>query len=829
VTRRDAGNFPTNQTWWRTATDRLRADLRLALRTLRRTPGFTVAAVAILGLGIGMATAMFTVFRVVLVDRLPVRDEQQLVVMHPLDRGSTHLDVPYPFLKAMARDSAVFRGVAGVYHLGAQPIPLTFGDLPMSVMIAQTSPNFFSVLGTRPLLGRLFRQTDGDVGAPPVAVLGYRAWRERFHEDSSVVGKSFVRIYDNQRVQIIGVAPPGFDYPSGADGWLQLPPSFTAQVDIVARLAPGVGIDAAKSDLRALVERVPPFSLLETNPDRFNPRIFGIEAHSFAETVLGDVRPTFIALTLAVALLLVIACVNVASLLLVRVTGRAREIAVRRAIGASVGDVLQQFAVESGTLGVAGGVAGFVCAELLLRAFVALAPRQLPRTDAVLVHGAPIAAVATFTIVAVILAGAFPSIAAAQGTPYSVLRGDLRAGAGSASRRRVRQGLVASQIALAVIMLTGAALLARSLQHLLTMNLGYEPAHLSVFSVTGPKSVFSSEEVNAVVGKQLITRMRAVPGVVSLTPIEDGPFHGQSFFISKIVPADQPTASDAGSPFIPFEVAGADYFRTYGIKLLRGRSISDADDRTAQHVVVINETLARRFWPHDDAIGKRVRNVFDTTGTLATVVGVVADTHLRELRATGPIEYIPWEQMAGAPFFGGGFAIRTTGTLAATLPAIRAAIHEVNPRIEVWYSASMDELLDAPLAQPRSSALLLSAFSISALLLAAIGLYGVMASLVKQQSRDFAIRVALGATAGNVRRLVLSDAMRVVAIGGAVGLVAALFGVRLLASQLFGVNPIDPLSIAAALLVLAVVALIAAYLPAERATRIDPAETLRAE
>lgn len=826
--RRNASVFTTPHPPWRSAADRVRADVRLALRTLRRTPGFTVAAVAILGLGIGMSTAMFTVFRAVLVERLPVRDEQRLVVMHPLDRGGTHLDVPYPFLKEMVHDSAIFRGVAGVYHLGSLPTPFILGDQAISVMTARVSPNFFGVFGTRPLLGRLFRESDGDAGAPPVAVLGYRAWRERFHEDSSIVGKAFVYSYDNSRVKIIGIAPPGFDYPSGVDCWLQLAPSFTAQVDIVARLAPGTTIDAARSELSALVQRVPPFSLVESDRNRFNPPIFGIEAHSFTETVLGDVRPTLIALTLAVGMLLVIACVNVASLLLVRVSGRTREIAVRRAIGASVGDVLRQFAVESAMLGVAGGIVGFACAELLLRVFVALAPRQLPRTDTILAHGAPIGAVAAVTILAVIIAGAYPSIAAAQGAPYAALRADTRAGSGSASRRRARQWLVASQIALAVIMLTGATLLARSLEHLLTMDLGYEPGHLSVISVTGPKSVFSSDTAGAEVAKQLMTRMRAVPGVVSLTPIEDGPFHGQSFFIMKIVPAEQPATSDAGSQFIPFEVAGGDYFRTYHIPVMRGRANRDDDNRAAQHVIVINETLARRFWPRDDAIGKRVRNVFDTTGTLMTVVGVVGDTHLRELRNTGPVVYIPWEQMA-TPFFGGGFAMRTTGTLGSMLPSIRVAIHEVNPRIELWYSATMDQLLDAPLAQPRSSTLLLSGFSVAALLLAAIGLYGVMASLVRQQARDFAIRLALGATPGDVRRLVLGDALRVVAAGGAVGLIGAMFGVRLLASQLFGVRPIDPLSIAAAVLLLGTVALVAAYVPAERATRIDPAETLRAE
>jgi len=805
--------------------ERISRDVRLALRSLRRSPTFTVTTIAILALGIGMSTAMFTVCKTVLIDRLPVTAQDRLVVMHPLDRRGTHLDAPYPYLAEMVRDSALFRGIAGVYHLGALPSPFTDGDASIALGAANATPNWFDVFGMRPALGRLFRPEDGAVGAPPVIVLSYAAWRRRFGGNPAIVGHALTMPYTQQRAEIVGVAPAGFEFPAGADAWIPLHTDFTAQVDIVARLAPGITAEAARAGLLALTQRVNPFAGVAGATNKQTFEVTGVAVASFADTVLGNSRPALVALTLAVGLLLLIACVNVGNLMLVRLLGRTREIAVRRAIGAGWADVARLFAVESLLLAIAGGALGLMTAIGLLRLVSAAAPAQLPRSDALGAAGAPLAAVAGITLFSVLAFGLFPSLMASRAGSYTALRSDTRTGAEGKSRRRARRWLVATQMALAVVMLTGAALLVRSLARLQSMDLGYQPGHVSILTFTGPQSALPTEARVFEIARDLVARIEATPGVVAAAPIESEPFKGQSFYIMQVAPAEQPRAEREHNPFVPFEFVGGDYFRTFDIPIRRGRGFTASDSKNAEKVVVISETLAHQLWPNGDAIGRRL--IVAKNDTAWTVVGVASDTHFRELRNAGPVVYFSWDQVG--PFFNGFLAVRTTGTLAAMLPALRAATHDANPNLVLWDARTMDQFLDAPLAQPRLSALLLTGFSLIALLLSAIGLYGVMASTVRQQTRDIGIRVALGATPLAVRRLVLGDAMRVVGAGAVTGVAGAVVAGRLLASQLFGVSPADPASIAAAAAALMAIGVGAAYVPARRAARIDPVEALRSE
>ena len=806
-------------------------DARLALRGLRRSPTFTIAAVAILALGIGMSTAMFTVYRAVIVARLPVLAEDRLVAMNPLDRGGAHLDVPATYLDDIRRNGGPIRDVAGVYHKGAVSIPLLDGDTPVTVGDAIVSSNFFELLGTKPALGRLLHRDDGDAGAEQVIVLSHDAWRRLFNEDSLIVGRVLIGPYDHARIRIVGVAPAGFGYPAGADIWAPLRADLTQlQVDIVARLAPGATLTTARVALFALVQRDNPF--LAEAPGKMRaalPSFAGVETRPFADVVVGNARPALVVLTLAVALLLLVACVNVGNLLLVRNAGRAREIAVRRAIGASYGDIARQFVVESAMLAIAGGSAGLVASQVLVRELLAFAPPELPRTDMIRIGGVPLGSAAAITAGAVVLFGVFPSLVAAHTAPYSVLRADVRAGGGAGVRRRVRRWLVSSQLALALVMLAGALLLAQSLARLERLDLGYTPEHVALLSFTGPQSLFPTPEQQVDVADRVMDRLRATPGVVAVTPVESPPFKGQSLFIMRVVRDGDSPADQARAPYIPWEVVGPEYFRVFGIPLLRGRGFTNADSRNAQHVVVVSELLAKRMWPGSDPIGQRLRDPADTLGTPMTVIGVARDTHFRTLREPAPIIYIPWHQawfMLGWP---GYLAVRTRGELAAALPSIRRATHDIDPGLILYNARTMDDLLAGPLAQPRTSALLLAAFSLVALLLAAIGLYGVMSSAVRQQTREIGVRVALGAAPRDVRRLVLGEAMRVVCIGAAIGVLAAYFGSRLLASLLFGVSPGDPASLAGAAVLLVAIGAAAACLPAHRATRIDPVQALRAD
>jgi predicted permease len=806
------------------AYDRFRRDFAVALRSLRRSPAFATTTTLILALGIGMSTAMFSVYKTMLIDRLPVADQDRLVVMHPLDRTGAHLDVPYYYLDVIRRDSSVFRSVGGIFHLGAIPAPYGDADQSMNLVTGVVSPNLFTVLGTRPFLGRLIREEDGRPGAERVIVISYAAWRTRFAGDPNVIGRRLIEPATQTPGRIVGVAPPGFAYPVGADAWISVTPDFTAQVDVVARLRRGISPDAARSELLALMKRFNPFT---NDPnDKALARdvpIAGVEVHTFADTVVGGAQSTVIALTLAVGLLLLIACANVGSLVLVRLTGRQREIAVRRAIGAGFGDIVHLFVIENAILGIAGGLAGLLFAVVLLRSLTVVAPFSLSRLDAVQHAGAPLAITTAVAIVAMLLFGLVPSAVSARVDSYVVLRSDSRAGTGKA-RRRTRGLLVASQLALAVVLLAGASLLAATLSRLQTMDLGYRAEHLSILSFTGPPSVYQPDKVMAI-AKGLLERIGREPGVIAATPVESMPFKGQSFFIMKVARSDAPASDDESRPFTPFEFVGPDYFRTFEIPIRRGRGFQATDARGAPRVVVVNETLARQLWPNEDPIGRQLRNIYGAT--VWTVVGVAADTHFRELRNVGPVAYFDWEQ--AEPFWNALFAVRTARPLADMLPALRRATKEYDSSISIWDSATMDDLLDAPLAQPRLGALLLGAFSVVALLVSVVGLYGLMSSAVRQQTRDIGVRVALGATPSDVRRLVLGQATRVVGAGALVGLVGALLGTRLLSSQLFGISPTDPGSLIGSCAALVVAGALAAYIPARRAARIDPIDALRAD
>ena len=809
--------------------DTLVRDVRHAVRSLRRTPGFTIAVLGLLALGIGGSAAMFTVYKTILVDRLPITGQDRVIIMHPLDRSGRHLDVPESYLSEIARSSSLFRGLTGVYHL-VRPQPFMNGSDVVVLNLAGTSANYFDMLGTRPALGRLLQPTDGQAGAPLVLVLSYTTWRRKFGDDPSVIGRSLVIPSTQQRVRVIGVAPAGFAYPGGADAWIAMPPaSSSAQVDIIARLAPGASISAARDAVFTLTQRVHPFVRDSTVSRAASWEISAVTAQSFADTVLGGTRPSVIALTMAVALLLVIACVNIGNLSLVRLLGRTREVAVRRAIGARSVDVVRLFAVENAILGTLGGALGFLTAVAALQLVRAAAPRQVPRLDALGGPlGVPLAAAVGITAFALLVFGVLPSVVASRVQSYSVLRSDSRSGTESRSSRRARQWLVAMQIALAIIVLNGAGLLVRTLAQLESADLGYHSDHLSIISFTASRDALPDSTARVETGKELFRHLAATPGVASATPILSEPFIGQSLFILKLARADQPVTEWAQNPFVPFEFVGPDYFRTLAISIVRGRSFMNSDTPGSERAVVVNETLARQLWPNEDALGKRLVQVTGHVGdTPFTVVGVVRDTRYRELRNVGPVAYFAWDQVgADFPDF---VAVRTSRPLPAMLPLLRAASHEANPTIVLWKAQTMDQLLDAPLAQPRLSAMLLSGFSVVSLLLSAIGLYGVMSAGVRRQTREIGVRMALGAMPSAIRRLVFAQVSGLVGVGVIAGLAGALATSRLLQSLLFQVSSIDPMTLAGVSVLLVGVAMLAGYFPARRAARIDPVEALRAE
>ncbi|HEY4129483.1 MAG TPA: ABC transporter permease [Gemmatimonadaceae bacterium] len=817
---------------WRANVDRVGQDVRLALRGFRRTPGFFITAVIILGLGIGMSVAMFTVFRTVLVQRLPVVDQDRLVVMWTYGSdpkvdvsGGTHA------VALVRQDSRTMRDIAAVAHWPASDAPFIDNGRTISLARAMVTTNYFDVLGVRPALGRLLHTRDDDIHATPpdsissahTLVISYRAWRQKFGGDSSVIGRRLLDPLAHDVYTIVGVAPPGFAYPAGAEYWTPMWYEWNSGVGsfAVARLAPGATVAAARDEYFSIESRAQP-----------EMHFRGAHVATFTETVLGNVTPVLTVLLAAVAVLLLIACLNVGNLLLLRTSGRAREIAVRRALGARDGDIVRQLLVEAVTLATAGGALGFVIAVAALRTLVRLAPSNLPRLDAIQLSGAPLAAALVVPAIAVLAFGLAPALLATRTNLAIPLRFDSRSGNETRRRRAVRQTLVAAQVGLAMVMLGGASLLARSLARLETQDTGYNADHLSVLTYTWNAYRYDSLSRMLAFTNRLVANVQRVPGVTAVTPLIVPPLIGDAIWQVRFDKDSQTPTEAESNPFVPAEIPGPDFFRTFGVPLLRGRGFTDRDDASSQLVVVVSESFARRYWPSDDPIGKRIRMWRATpAGTIGgdayrTVVGVARDTHLRTIRSSSPTVYIPFCQ---AGDWQGSIAIRSTVPLTGLITALRAAGHETDPETELFEPQTMDQLLNAPMSQPRLSALLMSSFGLIALVLAAIGLYGVMSAIVRDQTREIGIRVALGADASRVRWNVLRRAALLTGSGAMVGLAVVLVTSRLFASLLFDIAPTDPVALGGACLVLLSIGALAAYLPARRATRIDPVQALRAD
>jgi len=819
-------------------------DLRYALRALRRTPTFTATAVLILALGIGTASAMFTVFQSVVVRRLPVQNPDRIVELSGVAKGAAReLPITLDPFRRFRQENRTLQSVGGFAHWGAVAAPVTDGDRQLLLRQATVTGNFFQVLGAAPILGRLLRPEDEREYGPNatnanalVAVISYDAWRRSFGGDSAVIGRH-LRLPDMKwNPTIVGVAPPGLDYPRGAELWT--PNVYAGGMDLVARLAPGATLDAARADYLAFVKRDPDY-LKAGLADHI-----GARAEPLERMVLGDVKTALITLTTAVGVLLLLACVNIGNLLLLRAAGRTREVAVRRALGAGSADIVQQLSAESAVLGIGGGVLGFGLAQVLLSVFLRLAPAGLPRLDMVRIAPAPLAIAGAATVLAVLLFSLLPVVSTVRCDLSSQLRADARSGTEGRRLRAVRRTLVASQIALALVLLSGAGLVVRSFARLSGLDMGFATSHLSVLGVSMPwdKWVASCggappQADSAAANRfrkcmdgwrfqfhdQLVTGFRAIPGVEKASPVAVPPFLGSNVFMTRLMAAGQSEGESSANPWVGMDFVGPEYFDAIGLPILRGRGFTDADREGSPNVAVVTQTIANRFWPGEDPIGKQVRQAAGSP--VITVVGLVGDFHFREHRQATPMLIRPYRQ----DFAQGNLVIRTQRALATLLPAIRKAVQAVDPDAALVEARTMDEVIAPQLAQPRLNALLLSAFAFAAVLLAAIGLYGIMASAVSHQTRELGVRLALGATPDRLRAMILRQAWTVAGAGALTGLLGALAGSRLITSMLFEVTPTDPLALLGACGLLLAVALLAAYIPARRATRVDPMVALRYE
>lgn len=824
--------------------DAVRRDLSYTARSLRRAPSFTVTVVLVLALAIGMTSAMYTVFQSVLRDRLPVRQQDRVVELSGVATGAAS-EVPIlpAQLHRLGDHSRTLQAVAGLAHWRVIADAVTAGDRRLTLYEAVVTDQFFNVLEADPSLGRLFHKGDdvpwgGNVaGAGVPIVLSHGAWQRAFGGDPAVIGRSLHDPKMNWTMRIVGVAPPGLDYPRGVDFWVA---SEYGSLDVVARLAGRATPEAARTEFQ---------SFLAHDPDatrEFGTNAIGAQVHTLTQMIVGDARPALFALTAAVTLLLVLACANVGNLLLLRATGRMREMAIRRALGASSSDLVRQLLTESVLLAIAGGVLGVVLGRVLLEALIRFAPSGLPRTDLIVMAGTPVLVGAFVTGAAVLLFGVVPSFASARLDLASPLRADSRSGTEGRRLRFARETLVASQIALAIIVLAGAGLLVRSLARLASLDMGYETSHLVMLNFSLPWRQYvvdcqpaggartaadttrwanCDDETNFTAHERVMANLRTIPSVVSVSPEAAPPFLGSNVWMGQFSAEEQSDAESKSNPWFGFDAVGPDYFRALGVGLVAGRTFTDADRQDSPRVAVITESVARRFWPHESAVGKRLRQSADRNpDSLITVVGVVHDFHYREYRQSTPTVFRPYRQVLAQ----GYLVMRTRGPAVPT-EVFRRAVDGAGGGAMFIRAQSMDDLIAPELSTPRFDTLLLSIFAIAAIVLATVGLYGVMASVVNQRQRELGIRMALGATPSGVRNAVMGQALLIAGAGMAAGLVGAIIGARLLTAMLFGVTPSDPATLVGVSLLLLVIAAGAAYIPARRATAIDPVRALRAE
>jgi len=808
--------------------DSLKQDLRYAIRTFVRTPGFVVLAVVTIAIGVGANTAIFSVVNATLLRPLPFPRGHELVLVSQTNRQtrqSFNNANAANFLDWRARNRS-FTGMAGFREAG---VTLTSGDHPERLSAAMVNANFFDVLQVRPALGRAFLPSDEVHGADRVAVISDAVWRERFGGRADVIGQE--ARFDGERYTIVGVAPSRVDYPGKAQVWIPphwpvpddplLPPSQDPSTNrdhgyffVVARLKPGVTFEAAAADMTAVAAG------LERDFPNVNRNVGAEILRLRDDLVVDDVRSTTLLLFGAVGLLLLIATANVSGLLMARATARHQEMALRVALGATRTRIVTQLLTESVLLALAGGAAGVLLAMWLVPALVLLSPADLTVAGDVTVDRY----VLVFGLALSTLTGLLFGLAPARQLSALNVNEDLKQSARGGSgvrQRRVRAILVAGEIALSLVLLVAAGLTVRSFIQLQRVPSGFDPDRVLTVSISPPAARYGTQALRAEFWDRMLTALRETPGVqlaaaTSRLPLLPG--NSTRGLAIRDLPAEaQPTAD--------YRTASPDYFSVMSIPVLRGRAFTDADREDRPPVAVVSSSAAQRFWPGRDPIGQHFQ--INVPGPEITVVGVVGDVHSASLEsAPRPTVYVPYRQDA-FPFM--TFVIKTPLGASAMTNPVRAAVWSVDKDQPLGALLTMDERLSHSLMRRRFSVTLLSVFGTTAVLLAAVGLYGVLAFVVSQRRREIGVRIALGATGRDVIADILGQGLRLAGLGMAIGLALALAVTRLMSALLFGTSPTDVATFAGAATLLAVIATAASLVPALRASRVDPLVALRDE
>jgi putative ABC transport system permease protein len=797
-------------------------DLRYAVRMLAKAPAFAIIAVATLAIGIGLNTAMFSVVHTVLMKPLPYAEPDRLVAI--FDAGPKMVTLggavsPPNFLDWQSQNRSL--NAMAAYNAGT--ITLTGSGEARQIDYVQATPQFFNVLRGTAQFGRTFAAEEGEQGRDHVAVLSHRIWKQSFGSNPGIVGSDIQ--LDGEKYIVIGVMPETFQFPlSGTDVWAPL--SFPATVgeqrgahylSVIGRLKDGVTLAQAQSDLKQIAAR------LEKQYPRTN-KDSSTNVVGYREALVGNVRASLLLLLGAVAFVVLIACVNVANLLLARSAARQRELAIRTALGAGKYRIVRQLLTESALLSVLGATSGLLLAYWLRDAVTTFGPKNVPLLDDIGFGGQVLLFTAGLSVLTTLLFGIMPALRAAATDLHVAMRAGSMGSLGGKPQRRLRNSLVISELALSITLLVGAGLLIRSFQRLSGVDPGFNASHVQTFSVGLPEVKYKDRtHVNAFYD-DLMARLRALPGVKSAGSVNFLPLSQFSFSSSMYIDnaKDDPNSAQ-------LRVASEGYFETMQIPLLRGRLFNAQDRPGSQQVILISESAAKTIFPGADPIGHHVRFGARPGGEKLEgyIVGVVGDVHSRSLATAPPPMFYANLAQSGVPFE--FFTVRTNGSDEGMMNAIRAQVRAIDPDVPLADVMPLESLIGTSLAERRFYMFLLGMFAGVALLLSTVGIYGVISYSVNQRTREIGVRVALGARRADIVHMVLGEALLTVAVGVLSGMITAALLTRLLSSLLFGVGTHDPLTMTSTALGLTGLALFASYWPARRATRVDPMIALRSE
>lgn len=814
-------------------------DLRFALRSLARTPGFAVVTLLVIAVGIGVNTAVFSVIDAVLLKPLTYPDPQSMVQLVLNTSHGAFAGASIPEFNLWSRQTGIFQQIAA-YDFGAVGVNLTGSDHPEQVQAVHVTRDYFALFGAPVIAGRTFTAAEDSPNGGHVAVLSYSLWKQRYGADPAIVGRT-IQI-DGQAYLVIGVIGRRFVTDTPVDLWIpnQFDPNSHEMVvnyEVAARLRPGVTLAQANAQLRLASDQ-----FRREYGSHSLPPGGGFGVVSLQQFMLGDIRFPLLVLLGAVGFVLLIACANVANLLLARASVRRRELATRAALGAGRSQIIRQLLTESLALALAGGFLGLVLGFLGVRLLLSINPGDIPRISAegpsVTLDPRILLFTLGLSVLTGVLFGLIPAIAASRPNLAATLNeGSSRSGT-SFRQGKVRAVLVVSEVALALVLVIGAALLIRTFRKLNEVDPGFTTHNVLTMTMSVSGSRFQTTAPVAQLVRDGQDRLQAVPGVIAAgvsncLPLASG--FGMVFDILGRPKGNSPFTGGAG-----FYSISSGYFDSFGIPLVRGRTFTERDDASAPGVVIINQAMARQYWPHGDPLRDRMQIGAGAGPAFAEpprqIVGIVGDTRNGRLdNDAGPMMYIPLAQMPDgetalnsrvAPLY---WIVRTRENPYAVLAPVQAALREVSGGLAVAHIRSMDEVEARSIARQRFNMVLLTIFGLSGLLMAAIGVYGVMSFSVQQRTQEMGVRMALGAQAWHLRRMIIGQGMMLAVLGVAVGLGGAFWLTRFLASFLFGVKAWDPGAFLMTALLLCAVALMAVWIPAKRATRVDPMTALRLE